>query len=115
MIKLELIGNIGKDATTQKIGDYNYAKFSLAVSEGKDKTRWIDCLKIDKEGKLTPHLTKGKTIYVSGNPTPNAYIKEGNAVASLTCWVNDLEFVASPKKVEGNTKAAPGNDDLPWE
>lgn len=101
MIKLEIIGNIGKDATTQKIGDYNYAKFSLAVSEGKDKTRWIDCLKIDKEGKLAPYLTKGKTIYISGNPMPNAYLKEGKAMASLTCWVNELEFISSPKKTEG--------------
>lgn len=99
MIKTQVIGNIGKDAVSQTIGNNNYAKFSLAVSLGKDKTEWIDCLKIDKDNKLIQYLTKGKTIFVEGKPSANAYTnKEGKAVASLTIWVNDLEFVASPKK-----------------
>ena len=104
MIKIQVIGNIGKDAISQTIRQNNYAKFSLADRDGKDQngqenTLWVDCLKLDKEGKLTPFLTAGKTIFVEGKPSANAYTnKEGKAVASLTIWVNDLEFVASPKK-----------------
>lgn len=118
MIKTQVIGNIGKDATSQVINEKNYAKFSLAVTIDKDKTEWVDCLKIDKEGKITPHLTKGKTIFVEGKPSANAYTnKAGKVVGSLTIWVNELEFVASPKahteaQTEGNTSE--GEDDLPY-
>lgn len=103
MLKLQVIGNIGKDAVTQTINNNNYAKFSLAVRDGKDqngneRTIWVDCMKSDKEGKLTPFLTQGKTIAVEGKPAANAYTnKEGKVVSSLSVWVNDLEFIASPK------------------
>lgn len=106
MIKIQVIGNIGKDAVTQTIGQNVYAKFSLAVRDGKDqqgneRTLWIDCLKSDKEGKLVQYLTSGKTIFVEGKPNANAYTnKDGKAVAALSVWVNELEFVASPKPKE---------------
>lgn len=122
MLKLQVIGNIGKDAVAQTINNNNYAKFSLAVKDGKDqngneRTIWVDCMKSDKEGKLTPFLTQGKTIAVEGKPTANAYTnKEGKVVSSLSVWVNDLEFVASPKPKDSAApkealKTAPAADD----
>ena len=118
MLKIELIGNIGKNAVSQKINEKNYAKFSMAVKIDKDKTEWVDCLKIDKEGKLTPYLTAGKTIFVDGRPSANAYTnKEGKVIGSLNVWVNELEFVASPKAhSEAQTEGSPseGEDDLPY-
>jgi single-strand DNA-binding protein len=98
MIKIELIGKIGKDAIIQTIKGKDYAKFSLAITLDKEHTEWVDCLKIDKEHNLTPYLTVGKTIYVEGKPYANAYTnKEGKAIPSLTVWINELEFISSPK------------------
>lgn len=123
MLKLQVIGNIGKDAVSQTIGNNNYAKFSMAVRDGRDqngqeRTIWLDCLKLDKEGKLAQYLTAGKTIFVEGKPSANAYTnKEGKAVASLTVWVNELEFVASPKRAAANASEPPKQaepDDLPF-
>lgn len=117
MIKLQVIGNIGKDATSQQISGNNYAKFSLAVRIDKDKTEWIDCLKLDKESKLAPYLTKGKTIFVEGRPSASAYKnKEEKIVSSLTIWVNEIEFIASPKAPEATlpTISSKNPDDLPF-
>ena len=104
MIKLELIGTIGKDAVSQIINNNNYAKFSLAIRDGKDKagkikTIWVEVLKLDKEGKLTPHLTAKTIIQVEGNPKVNAYQnKKGEVVGELKMFANNLEIIHSPKK-----------------
>ena len=110
MIKLQIIGDAGKDATTQKIGEKNYAKFSLAVRIGKDKTQWVDCLKSDPEGKLTSYLSKGARLYCEGMPTAGAYIKDEKPIGTLTLWVNELAFLdKKPKESDGSD-----NSDLPY-
>ena len=72
MIELQAIGNIGKDADQKTIGGKAYASFSICVTEkisdGKDKTTWLRVMKYDSEGKLTAYLTKGKKVWVRGNP-----------------------------------------------
>ena len=97
-------GVIKSDATKQQIGSYNYAKFTLRVDDGKDKDGnkkviWLDVLKLDKEGKLTPYLVKGSIIEVEGRISVGAYInKENNAVGTMTLWANELGFLHSPRK-----------------
>lgn len=72
MIELQAIGNIGKDADQKTIGGKAYASFSIGVTEktsdGKDRTTWLQVMKYDSEGKLTAYLTKGKKVWVRGNP-----------------------------------------------
>jgi len=126
MIKLELIGTIGKDAVSQIINNNNYAKFSLAIRDGKDlagnfKTIWVEVLKLDKEGKLTPHLTAKTIVQVEGNPKVNAYQnKKGEIVGELRMFANSLEIIHSPKKEVTATVQdvipadSEGVDDLPF-
>ena len=102
-------GAIGKDAETQVINGKNYAKFSLAVSEGKDKTTWYDCLKYDDTNKLTPYLIRGTKLILSGTLRPSAWVnKEGTANVNLNLWVESLEFLG------GSTKKQEEDDDLPF-
>lgn len=136
MIELQAIGNIGKDAEQKTLGGNSYASFSIAVTEklsdGKEKTTWLRVMKSDKEGKLTPYLTKGTKVWVKGNPHFSAYINKntGEAVADTTIWADKLEFCSSAeKKQQSNqqTQQATGmdsfsqsqqnqqeNDDLPF-
>lgn len=115
MIELTVTGNIGKDAELKKVGNNNYAAFSLAITgkvKGENKTTWIDVMKYDKEGKLTPYLKKGVKLWLRGRPTTSGYTsKNGEIVSTLTLWVmNDLEFQGGVKKEEGN---GGGLDNMP--
>ena len=120
MQKSIFTGTIGKDAIVHTIGRNTYAKFSIAVNDGKDengqrKTLWLDVLKYDKDGKLTPYLVKKAVIAVDGRLAISAYVnKEGQAVPSVTLWCNELEFISSPKK-EAVQESAEDADDLPTE
>ncbi len=123
MIKIIATGNIGKDAELKQIGGNNYACFSIAITEkvkGEARTTWVDVLKHDKEGKLTPYLKKGTRVQVIGKPTTSGYTnKNGDIVSTLTIWVmNDLEFQGGVKKEEGNggglDNIPQDGDDLPF-
>ena len=115
MIKITATGNIGKDAELKQIGGNNYACFSIAITEkvkGESRTTWVDVVKYDKEGKLTPYLKKGVRVQVIGKPTTSGYTnKNGDIVSTLTIWVmNELEFQGGVKKEEGN---GGGLDNIP--
>ena len=115
MIKIIATGNIGKDAELKQIGGNNYACFSIAITEkvkGESRTTWVDVVKHDKEGKLTPYLKKGVRLQVIGKPTTSGYTnKNGDIVSTLTIWVmNELEFQGGMKKEEGN---GGGLDNIP--
>lgn len=106
MFKSQAIGNIGGDAVQKTINGVSYASFSIAVSEKtKDstKTTWIRVMKADREGKLTPYLTKGKKIWVSGRPHFSAYTNKNTnePVADVTIWAEELEFCSSGEKQDG--------------
>lgn len=123
MIKIIATGNIGKDAELKQIGGNNYACFSIAITEkvkGEARTTWVDVVKHDKEGKLTPYLKKGTRVQVIGKPTTSGYTnKNGDIVSTLTIWVmNDLEFQGGVKKEESNggglDNIPQDGDDLPF-
>lgn len=115
MIKIIATGNIGKNAELKQIGGNNYACFSIAITEkvkGESRTTWVDVVKYDKDGKLTPYLKKGVRLQVIGKPTTSGYTnKNGDIVSTLTIWVmNELEFQGGMKKEEGN---GGGLDNIP--
>lgn len=118
MIELQAIGNIGKDAEQKTIGGHSYASFSIGVTEknsnGEVKTTWLRVMKYDKEGKLTAYLTKGKKVFVRGNPHFSAYIsKSGEAIADTTIWADKLEFCSSGEKQNQQTERQSGADNSP--
>lgn len=126
MIKIIATGNIGKDAELKQIGGNNYACFSIAITEkvkGEARTTWVDVMKHDKDGKLTPYLKKGTRVQVIGKPTTSGYTnRNGDIVTSLTIWVmNDLEFQGGGSQnnsQENGINNLPQNndydDDLPF-
>lgn len=122
MIKIIATGNIGKDAELKQIGGNNYACFSIAITEkvkGESRTTWVDVVKHDKEGKLTPYLKKSVRVQVIGKPTTSGYTnKNGDVVTSITIWANELEFQGGVKKEEGNGGGLDNipqyEDDLPF-
>lgn len=119
MIELQAIGNIGKDAEQKIIGGKAYASFSICVTEkisdGKDKTTWLWVMKYDSEGKLTAYLTKGKKVWVRGNPYFSAYVSKntGEAIPDTTIWADKLVFCSSGEKQNQQTERQSGTNNFP--
>jgi single-strand DNA-binding protein len=107
MIKIEFTGKAGKDATLKQIdSSTSVINFSIAVDESykqKDgekveKTKWIEC-EIWNRPKLQPHILKGHSFYINGNPDVKAYTPKDSTEAkgTLICRVDEIEFL-TPKK-----------------
>lgn len=79
MNNITIAGRVGKDAAVRstQAGD-RVAGFSVAVSEGKDRTTWFSCsLWGDRADKLAQYIRKGDPITVSGSVS--ARVHDGNA------------------------------------
>lgn len=112
MIKLEIIGNLGKDSEIKVINGKNYNAFPVAVSEGygeNKKTTWVNVMKFAGENdKLGQYLTKGTKVYVSGKPTVSAYTNKNNELSSdISLWANDIELVGGIQSSSQEPAPAP--------
>ena len=112
MITIIISGNLGNNAEVREINGKKYARFTVASTRnGKDgkETTWVECLKADSEGKLTPYLTKGSAVSIVGGVTLTTYEgRDGATRAKLTCWVNELQLLGGkPTAVTPAPTAAP--------
>jgi len=102
MIKLQVIGNLGKDCVTNNVNGKTVMNFTVAHTEKfrdaqgnqKDKTIWVDCAYwIDRTG-IAPYLRKGQQVYVEGNPDIRTYTKnDGSFGATLTLRVLSIQLL----------------------
>ena len=104
MIKLQVIGNLGSDATITDTGQGGVVNFSVAHSEKVnhvDRTTWVKCAYWGGMEKLAPFLTKGTKVYVEGYPAGEAWKNDkGEPQAALKMNVIRLELLSSKKDSE---------------
>jgi single-strand DNA-binding protein len=102
MMKLELIGNLGKDCTVNEVNGSHVINFSVAHSEKVrdrdnnfvDKTRWVECAYWTDKTGVANFLRKGQQIYAEGFPDVKTYNKkDGTTGTSLTLRVMLLQLV----------------------
>ena len=101
MIKLQVIGNIGKDATVNNVNGRNVINFSVCHTEKykdaqgvqKDKSVWVDCAKWGEKTGIVPYLTKGTKVYVEGTCEVRTWNKDGKSGASLVLNVVSVELL----------------------
>ncbi|MCX8020282.1 MAG: single-stranded DNA-binding protein [Chitinophagaceae bacterium] len=102
MIKMQVIGNLGRDCVVNPVGGKNVINFSVAHTEKykdhqgnmQEKTTWVECSYwVDKTG-ISQYLTKGKQVYVEGIPDVRTYQKnDGTTGVSLTLRVRDIRLL----------------------
>lgn len=117
MVKLQIIGNLGKDCTTNMVSGRNVINFSVAHTERykdssgmqKERTLWVDCAYWTDKTGIVPYLRKGQTVYVEGTPDVRSYTRnDGSAGASLTLRVQSVQLVGgSPRQEEGESGGIP--------
>ncbi len=104
MIKLQVIGNLGKDCVTNAVNGKNVINFNVAHTEKykdsqgnqKDKTVWVDCAYWTERTGLAPYLRKGTQVYVEGTPEVRTYAKnDGTTGASLTLRVLSVQLLGN--------------------
>ncbi len=114
MIKLQVIGNLGKDCIVKEINGKNVINFSVAHSERykdaqgtqKERTTWVECAYWTDKTGISPYLIKGQTVFAEGSPDVDTYTnKENQTTAVLRMRVQTIQLIGS-KNTE-NQAAAP--------
>src|SRR5882757_686681 len=104
MIKLQIIGNLGKDCIVKEINGKHVINFSVAHSERfkdaqgnlKERTTWVECAYWTDRTAIAPYLTKGQTVYAEGSPEADAYMnKDNQAAATLRMRVQNIQLLGS--------------------
>ena len=102
MIKLQIIGNLGKDCIVKEINGKHVINFSVAHTERfkdsqgtqKERTTWVECAYWTDKTAVAQYLTKGKTVYAEGSPEADGYMNKDNQVAAtLRMRVQSLQLV----------------------
>lgn len=115
MIKLQVIGNLGKDCIVNNVNGKNVINFSVAHTEKfkdaqgnqKDKTIWVECAWWTERTGIAPYLKKGTQVYAEGQPEVRTYqTQDGKQGASLTVRVQNVQLLGS--RPEGNSGSSYG-------
>jgi single-strand DNA-binding protein len=114
MIKLQVIGNLGKDAQVNNVNGKSVINFNVAHTERfkdaqgnqKDRTTWVDCSYWTDRTAVAPYLKKGTQVYVEGTPDVRTYTTaDGRNGASLTLRIASVQLLGS--KSSGGESPAP--------
>jgi single-strand DNA-binding protein len=102
MIKLQIIGNLGKDCIMKEVNGKNVINFNVAHAEKfkdaqgnlQERTTWVNCAYWTDRTAVAQYLKKGKTVYVEGIPDAEAYTnKENQPAATLRLRVQNLQLL----------------------
>jgi len=114
MIKLQIIGHLGADCTTNEVSGKNVINFPVAHSEKyKDnqgnlveKTIWVKCAYWTDSTAIAQYLKKGQLVYAEGNPEAEGYLNKDNQnAASLKMTVFRIQLLGSKNdNQEGNNQ-----------
>ena len=104
MIKLQIVGNLGKDCIVKEVNGKNVINFSVAHTERfkdsqgnpKERTTWVECAYWTDRTAVAPYLKKGQLVYAEGAPEADGYMnKENQAAATLRMRVQNLQLLGS--------------------
>ena len=118
MIKLQVIGNLGKDCIVKEVNGKNVINFSVAHTERykdaqgnqKERTTWVECAYWTDRTAVAQYLTKGKTVYAEGSPEADAYTnKEGNVSATLRMRVLSVQLLGGNAGGDNQGQASSGS------
>ena len=114
MIKMQIIGHLGKDCVVNTVNGKNVINFTVAHTEkyrdsqgnNQEKTIWVDCAYWTDRTAVSPYLTKGKQVFVEGTPEVRTFTRQdGTAGASLSLRVRDIQLLGG----RGDSVGAPAS------
>lgn len=122
---IHLIGRLGQDPETVKVGETSVTKFSIATTETwKDRTSgekmshtdWHNCECWGKVGSevIQKYVQKGHQLSVTGSVKYEEYEKDGETRKATKIKVVNVELLANnPTSSSGSSEPA-ADDDIPF-
>lgn len=108
MLKAEIIGNLGHDATTRQINGKDYVCFDVAHGErqnGERRTVWISILWAGNGGNLLQYLRKGATVFVRGDFSAKLYTnRDGNVNISQSIMAREVQICTFAEREQTQTR-----------
>lgn len=111
MIKMQIIGNLGKDCVVNTVNGKNVINFTVAHTEKykdsqgnmQEKTTWVDCAYWTDRTAVAQYLTKGKQIYAEGQPEVRTFTRQdGTSGASLSLRVREVQLLGGRAEGAGS-------------
>ncbi len=102
MIKMQVIGRLGKDCVVNTVNGKNVINFTVAHSEKykdsqgtlQEKTTWVDCAYWTDRTAVAPYLQKGTQVYVEGQPEARSFQRnDGTPGSSLSLRVREVQLL----------------------
>ena len=110
MIKMQVIGRLGKDCVVNTVNGKNVINFTVAHSEKfkdsqgnqQEKTIWVDCAYWTDRTAVAPYLQKGTQVYVEGQPEARSFQRnDGTPGSSLSLRVREVQLLGSKSDNSG--------------
>jgi single-strand DNA-binding protein len=104
MIKMQVIGHLGKDCVVNTVNGKSVINFTVAHSEKykdsqgvlQEKTTWVDCAYWTDRTAVSPYLQKGTQVYVEGQPEARSFQRnDGTPGSSLSLRVREVQLLGS--------------------
>ena len=117
MIKLQVIGNLGKDCVTNNVNGKTVMNFTVAHTEKfrdaqgnqQERTTWVECAYWSDRAAVAPYLKKGTKVFVEGSPEVKTYPKkDGTTGSSLNLRVTQVELLGGNKPEGGDYQGQQG-------
>ena len=102
MIKMQVIGNLGKDCVVNTVNGKNVINFTVAHTEKykdsqgnqQEKTTWVDCAYWVDRTAVAQYLAKGKQVFVEGQPEARSFQRnDGTPGSSLSLRVREVQLL----------------------
>ncbi|MBI5856040.1 MAG: single-stranded DNA-binding protein [Sphingobacteriales bacterium] len=122
MIKMQVIGNLGKDCTVNTVNGKNVINFTVAHTEKykdsqgnqQEKTTWVDCAYWTDRTAVAQYLTKGKQVYVEGQPEARSFQRnDGTPGSSLSLRVREVQLLGGRGDSAGGSYQQPAANTSP--
>ena len=126
MIKLQIIGHLGKDCVVNTVNGKTVINFTVAHTEKfkdsqgvmQEKTIWVECGYWTDRTAIAPYLTKGTQVFVEGRPEARAFQRnDGTPGSSLHISVREVQLLGSSKNQNSGMgsmqNAASSNSNVP--
>ena len=113
MIKMQIIGTLGKDCVVNTVNGKNVINFTVAHTEKykdsqgnqQEKTTWVDCAYWTDRTAIAQYLTKGKQVYAEGQPEARSFQRnDGTPGSSLSLRVREVQLLGG--RAEGGSTPA---------
>lgn len=122
MIKLQVIGNLGKDCLVNKVNEKTVINFSVAHTEvwkdsngeKKEKTTWVECAYWNEKTGIAPYLKKGQQVYAEGTPDVRTYETEGGKHgAALSLRILNVQLLGKAPEQATNGSMPQQSEQVP--